>query len=359
MDNKESLQVNKAYMKFLDVTFFTNLDWLRALAIVAVILHHVKPLSDPIAILQENGRYGVSLFFVVSGFLICSLLIREERKHGHICLRSFYIRRGLRLFPLYYLMLLLYFILIFFFHQFSEENQALFWEKLPFHLLYMSNWTSQSTEGPFFFSWSLAVEEQFYLVFSFAFAIFIRSKIIYAILIAILVKFLALNVFDLGWSHVTARILFSYSEPILMGVLAAYVVHTKKGFRVLSALSKISVLALVSVGVLVLLATYELTDKSEPMALILYGLMTALTVGVALRPRIPFLGNRIFLHVGKISYGIYLLHMLFIMVIERFVSTNPMIVFPMALVGVVLGGSVVYQYIERPILSFKGNFSRI
>jgi peptidoglycan/LPS O-acetylase OafA/YrhL len=155
---------DNAYRHFLSTTYFPNLDWLRALAIVGVILHHVALLNGPTEVLQANGRYGVSLFFAVSGFLICSLLIREEQQHGCINLRDFYIRRSLRLFPLYYSILLLYVALIYFFDQFSEANQALFWEKLPFHISYLSNLTAKSTQGPFFFSWSLAVEEQFYLV---------------------------------------------------------------------------------------------------------------------------------------------------------------------------------------------------
>ena len=317
-------------------------------------------LEGPLAVLQANGRYGVSLFFAVSGFLICSLLLREERRNGAINLRAFYIRRSLRLFPLYYSVLLLYNVLIYFLNQFSPENQILFWEKLPFHLTYLSNYTAQSTQGPFFFSWSLAIEEQFYLVFSVLFFFLARRHLIQVIVAALIAKFLILNyivAFD-GAHDEARRLLSSFCEPILMGVLAAVAIHTKTGFRMLHVLSKPWLLMLVGVSVVILLACYEIRGTSEPVAQMLYLLMTALIEGVAMRPRVPMLGNRLLLHIGKVSYGIYLLHMLFIMATERLITANPVIVFPLATIGVVIGASVVFQYFEQPLLRYKKRFSR-
>ena len=79
--------------------YFGGLDLLCGLSILLVILHHVPDVAEdsPLAILQSNGRYGVSLFFVISGFLIATLLLRELRTAGSISLKNFYARRTLRL----------------------------------------------------------------------------------------------------------------------------------------------------------------------------------------------------------------------------------------------------------------------
>src|SRR6185436_18510845 len=94
----------QSFSAFRDKPYFESLDGLRALAILLVLLHHTPRLAPagPIVTLQENGRYGVGFFFVISGFLICMLLLREENQTGKIHLGKFYARRALRLLPLYY-----------------------------------------------------------------------------------------------------------------------------------------------------------------------------------------------------------------------------------------------------------------
>lgn len=90
-------------------THFHNLDGLRGIAILLVLLFHVPRVKLPwLLAFQLNGLYGVDLFFVLSGFLICSLLLREERSTGQIHLKNFYARRILRIQPLYYAVLLFY-----------------------------------------------------------------------------------------------------------------------------------------------------------------------------------------------------------------------------------------------------------
>lgn len=107
---------------------YENLDWLRGISILMVIFHHVPNVGPDnlLSVLRANGRYGVSLFFTISGFLICSLLLMERERHGTIDIKAFYMRRTLRLFPLYYAVLAMYCLQIFVFHQYSSENQILF-----------------------------------------------------------------------------------------------------------------------------------------------------------------------------------------------------------------------------------------
>ena len=101
------------------IRFFESLDGLRALSILGVIWSHVWYVSGPayyntlikVPVLR-NGAFGVSVFFGISGFLITTLLLREQLKNGRISLRDFYIRRTLRIWPLYYATLALYIVLV-------------------------------------------------------------------------------------------------------------------------------------------------------------------------------------------------------------------------------------------------------
>src|SRR5262245_51987988 len=156
-----------SYESYQHRSYFSALDGLRGLSILLVLLHHATrfPGYPLLQTLQENGRYGVAFFFAISGFLICTLFLHEESKTGRIDLWKFYGRRTLRLLPLYYAVLLFQVILVFSLHEYSLANQQLFSDKLSSYIFYYSNWLPTSTQGPFFCAWSLAVEEQFYLVF--------------------------------------------------------------------------------------------------------------------------------------------------------------------------------------------------
>jgi peptidoglycan/LPS O-acetylase OafA/YrhL len=147
------------------------LDGWRGLAILLVIFHNASYVVDRDGTLAsslyhtagETGWVGVSIFFVLSGFLITGILVDTLGRPGYF--RDFYIRRTLRIFPLYYATLIVAFLLVPLFVQGSnwaglvERDQWWFW-------LYLSNWHIPADYGipGFGHFWSLAVEEQFYLV---------------------------------------------------------------------------------------------------------------------------------------------------------------------------------------------------
>src|SRR5258708_31606193 len=89
---------------FKSNSYFNALDGLRAISILMVLLHHVPRFSSPhfLNTLQENGRYGVAFFFLISGFLIATLLLREGRNPGPHDRREFYVAPAPPLFPLHY-----------------------------------------------------------------------------------------------------------------------------------------------------------------------------------------------------------------------------------------------------------------
>ena len=137
------------------LTYMPELDGLRAIAVGAVLFAHFIPVKYHVSL--PFGSAGVQLFFVLSGFLITSILLRSKDVSLHKALKNFYARRFLRIFPLYYLVLAL-----------CALTGWMSWqEDLPWHVFYLSNvYISQLGQWPSVGGhlWSLSVEEQYYLV---------------------------------------------------------------------------------------------------------------------------------------------------------------------------------------------------
>ena len=149
-----------AHEDYLSRVHFGSLDGLRCASVLAVVWHHTAtgvawfPASD-------RGFLGVDMFFVISGFLIVTLLLRERDRTGGISLPRFYGRRTLRIFPIYYgVLAALTFVFLFVRPDGSQAGP--FFDYLPFYLTYTSNWAADT--GIMFIAWSLAAEEQFYVV---------------------------------------------------------------------------------------------------------------------------------------------------------------------------------------------------
>ena len=158
--------------EFADRAHVPALDGLRGIAILLVIPHNADTFSQsaawlwPVALLAHAGWIGVQLFFVLSGFLITRNLLARRGSGDY--LRSFYVRRALRIFPLYFITLLVGLVVLPRLVEFtpsalaSHQNQFWLWT-------FLSNWAQPLGHEVSGFShfWSLAVEEQFYLVWPF------------------------------------------------------------------------------------------------------------------------------------------------------------------------------------------------
>ncbi len=353
------LSAPRPFGAFQEASYFPALDGLRAVSIFLVLLHHVPPFRPGLlSTLQENGRYGVSFFFVISGFLICTLFLREKEKTGRIDLLKFYGRRALRLLPLYYVTLALQAVLVFVLKQYTPENQELFRGKLPAYLFYYSNWLASATQGPFFCAWSLAVEEQFYLGFGLLLR-FARHRLVIGLaLAALFTKAAAHGLFGpLDTGSALWRVIFSYQESILLGVLLAFVLARRWWYDVcVRGLRSPWILPCLAAGLVAWLCAHAMRTQSSLDAQALYLLMTLIVAGVVIRPVTPGLCGAIMTHVGRISYGIYLLHMFVISLVKKLPGgTNPAVCLLLSTVAVIAVASVVYRYLELPIIRFYKN----
>src|SRR5262249_21276718 len=146
------------YAAFRSRAAFGSLDGLRAVSILAVVWQHAGRSGNAWQVLNA-GFLGVDLFFVISGFLIVTLLLRERSLTGAISLQKFYIRRTLRIFPLYYAVILgmaAYYVTL----SRHSPSGGRFLSELPYYLTY----TADFFPVGFGIVWSLAAEEQFYVL---------------------------------------------------------------------------------------------------------------------------------------------------------------------------------------------------
>jgi peptidoglycan/LPS O-acetylase OafA/YrhL len=348
------------YAAFRALTTFGSLDGLRAISIVAVIFHHAMgpTFSGPLA---TAGAHGVSLFFAISGFLITTLLLRERDRRGEISLKAFYARRVLRIFPLYYSVLGLYVVLVAAVERDAEVRQQ-FFENLPFFLTYTSNWFVQ-LDAPrviFYFAWSLAAEEQFYMLWPPLLRAARRAApyVVFTLLVAGETARVFAGAAP-GLPPLWLRLVGSVPAAICLGVLLAFALHDPRSFRVLHRLFSGpwtgSVLLVALLGAL----------AAGIHHLVVYGLMAALLAACVVREDHPLarpLGWSAMRSIGVRSYGMYLMHMLAYNAVHRVVARahveTPALVFILTVAASWGIASLTYRYLEQPFLRLKSRFAR-
>ena len=294
----------------------TQLDGLRALAVLSVLFSHFGAQDNLLAHCLPWGPMGVRLFFVLSGFLITGILLRcreqkcSEQASGWHLLRNFYARRFLRIFPVYYAILFTLALIN------LRPVREYFW----WHLSYTSNiiyaWQGEFN-GPGSHFWSLAVEEQFYLIWPLL-ILFMPQRWLMRLsvgVVALAVGFRSLGVW-LGYNDLALQILpFGCLDSLGLGSLLAVLTA---GGRNWSPSARRFANTSFWCGLL-LMAFLSLADGTAwghklgvalqvlGMALVFVALVAWAAQGMAGWAG-KFLSWRPLVYIGKISYGLYLYH---------------------------------------------------
>ncbi|OZE95094.1 acyltransferase [Rhodococcus sp. 15-2388-1-1a] len=290
--------------------YWPALDGLRALSIILVLTVHTHdPMWE-----SFNGALGVTLFFAISGFLITTLLLREEHRGGRISLSKFYIRRFFRIVPLYALALITFSLLVIGLGQGTGAGNYL--ERLPLLATFNGEFAGS---GTFSHSWSLGIEEKFYLVWpALAFGIpLVRRFRGRAVAILAPVAAVASFVPNVGY--------FGIYFPIIGGCALAIAANAESTFRYVYALARpAAVYALFGCLIIVLFV-----DESLPLvetnryAHTLFGLVAVLVLPGVLLSRTwiqRLLANRAVAHYGTRAYAIYLFHPLCLELVDRAIA---------------------------------------
>jgi peptidoglycan/LPS O-acetylase OafA/YrhL len=332
LHRQEDDVTSTAHDAYLARRYFPELDGLRALCVLLVVTVHMYDADRWWRWLA--GERGVTVFFVLSGFLITTLGLREERGRGAVSLAAFYVRRCCRLLPLYYLTLAAYVVLIFGFNSALALRSTLA-EALPYYLGYLQEVPFYSwlvvgqRDVPFFHSWSLGVEEKFYLVWPFlVFVLWSRRRRRLASTAGLWMLFAAAPFVMAREHRIVGRALFAYSH-LLAGCLLALLLDGRKGYERLAFLGRPRGTILATV---VFLAVHLATPSfPEPAASgylwhLLYAaatvmLLSAVLTGDGSLSRVLRVAPLVF--VGRLSYGVYLVHVLAIIAVNRVLPVYP------------------------------------
>jgi peptidoglycan/LPS O-acetylase OafA/YrhL len=358
------------YEKFRSVRFFGSLDGLRALSILAVIWLHswwetpYYTRLEAIPVLRQ-GFYGVQVFFVVSGFLITTLLLREMERYGTISLRDFYIRRALRIWPLYYAVLAIYVVNALVFER-GTVRAASFLHYLPSFATFTYTWfiSANWPGGMFNLAWTLSTEEQFYFFWPIVLR-FLRGIWSSALLVGFIALKLATDhhlterVLPPGW--LPTRIVLNIAIPICLGVLLAQALHRERGFRLLYR-----VLGWKWAAPVMLIAVLVCLAPVRPPFLVAYVATTALVGACVVREDNGLawlLRLKPVAFVGTVSYGMYLLNSLCLHGVRAVLNpigvAYPPVIFMITLAATVAAAFLSYRFYESRFLALKERFSRL
>lgn len=373
--------------------YFPNLDALRTFACLAVILQHsvgwtIKFLPVPDAVktflsLFQNGELGVQFFFVLSGFLISYLLLSEIDLEGKVNVKNFYIRRILRIWPLYYTVLIIAFYIYPYIyawiskeiiHQYANHEMMYFFFLGNIDRIAMSaaNLGAQTTSIANI-TWSVAIEEQFYVIWPLIFYFTPKQYLKYAILSLVI----GAQIFKiLNYGNENSILYFHTFSNIQFLALGGLFALTYSSFaRFQEAIQNVSRNTIIAIYVLCipLLAAYKYMYAFEKIS---YELLIAcffafviLEQNFAKNSFFKFGKLRLVTSIGKYTYGMYLLHPIVIHFVEDFFKFGLGISQGGLILAFIKGGLIVcitvgiaylsYEFFEVKFLALKKKFSYI
>ena len=360
--------------------YHPELDVLRFVAFLAVFMHHALPRDASLYIryglspaatqwlltAKEAGAFGLDLFFALSAYLITELLLREHASRGTFSVSAFYVRRALRIWPLYFTFLALTVFVVP--TIFPADRFGLIY--IVSFVFFVGNWACAANGIPFSVAgplWSISVEEQFYIGWPLLLRFFgidhIKQLAVLLLLLALLTRVLlaAYGVTHPAvWCNTLARL-----DPIALGALLAFTLRGRA--------PQINNVLRVALGAVAfagwwLIARYSTQDGTTSVAAYaLSGLTSVVLLIAVLRSEAPLLSVRPFswlVYLGRISYGLYVFHLLALAVMMNVVIV-PVLGIPLGfelrilfsfLVTVGLA-SVSYTWLEKPFLRLKQRFS--
>ncbi len=352
---------NKLHFKKLDaLRFFAFflVFWQHGFASSFSSLSSNNEVNKIIQTLCLTGGLGVHIFFVISGFLITFLMIKEEEVSGEMNLKFFYVRRVLRIWPLYYLVMILgIFVLPHLFNTFHFSGSAIK------NLLFLNNFDEDHSVANVSIAWSVAIEEQFYLFWPVLFILFRNKLYLFTV---------SISLFILSTVYIIQNPVSSYFHTLgninflMTGCMGAILYAKYKMNPYINRFINLPLLYLaVFIAILVVVGS-KLSGAINYISLIVLPLTYIYTV-INLVHRNNDASVSMFSKLGKYTYGMYLYHPLIIIFskiafdfLKLSYRENAAQNFLLAILSLTLtiGVSIIsYEYFEKKILKFKAKFS--
>lgn len=353
--------------------YFPEIDGLRFFSFLLVFIHHHNLLKNIpyLSAIRDYGWIGVDLFLVISAFLFTKLLVFECLANGKISFTKFYIRRVLRIWPIYYIFIsitILYFYIV-------NGKISL---KILFRIVGLFSFSDNlitAVEGynPIFFTphlWTISYEEQFYIFIPIIIFLAIKSKLKIQLfsLVFIFVIFNGIRFYLLteSISHPAIWVLpITHFESIILGIVIGF-----GGFESLT--KKLPTILLLLFGILsfILITKLPKIESGSFYSSVSYSLIGACTSLIfvsVLENKIlkNIFSKELFIFLGKRSYGLYLFHLSGISLANYTVSnlikisSNSIASFFLALFYTIVLGIVSYKVIETPFLKLKRKFEMV
>jgi peptidoglycan/LPS O-acetylase OafA/YrhL len=358
------------------IVFLSGLNGIRAIAAIGVLLSHINLALNKFNIFNVSlfgftedtskayvlGEHGVTMFFVLSGFLITYLLIKEFNIKKTINIKAFYVRRILRIWPLYYLYIAL--CLIFFVTSYSFSIDY----NINYYLFFLANVPGFNENGfpAMHHLWSIGVEEQFYLFWPFLFTVLIKRKfILNTFLIILMLSLFRIGIwYFLPFSKIALISLVNRFDCMLFGALGAYLFI--KNSKIISVLdSKVFQSFCWVILFALILNVFQFLNSIIEIFLIELVVIGIIIGQINLKNRIFNLEKKIFSYLGKISFGIYVYHPLLILFFSTFLKfdnqmniiTYTILLFLLIIFSTIVLSHVSFFYFEKRFLKLKSRYS--
>jgi peptidoglycan/LPS O-acetylase OafA/YrhL len=334
-----------------------ELDALRGLACLAILFHHFKPHLLPF------GWAAVDLFFVLSGYLITAIILKNGRQKHF--LYHFYMRRGLRIWPIYYLTVLTIAAVS------PWLPRAYDYAGLPYILTYTQevglHWSQAAPAFSEYLmhTWSLAVEEQFYLIWPVLVCLVGRRGVV-PLALALAAAAVCARSSGMYW-----RVLLTRSDGLALGALLAALFTGPKAIREHSALPKVFAgFGLASLAYLaVLIGSGAMAKPEAPpwpgLSMLVVNTLCAAVVGLVIyfqgRPALGVLRRPRLVKIGQLSYGLYIYHYVFMLLSDDLAGAlglggRPFWREALTLAVIFVVASLSWRYVEMPLLRLKDRF---
>ncbi|PWJ60124.1 peptidoglycan/LPS O-acetylase OafA/YrhL [Dyadobacter jejuensis] len=360
--------------------YFPNLNGIRCIASLMVLFHHIEQAKHGVhqpniydwAIIQHLGRLGVGLFFVLSGFLITYLLLSEKNRFGDLDTGKFYLRRVFRIWPIYFLIVLLSLFVfphlsLFDYPGIAEVLDRHTTERITLLMLVLPNYAFVLYELPYWCAqaWSIGVEEQFYYLWPWLIKYPKRKTIIILLFVAASLLFLWIGIqlldvpIEEKWKIVATFFGQFRIQIMALGGGCAWLFYKQK-FYILNVLFRKDLQVVVYSILLILF----FSGIHFPAFLEVYSVFFGYFIlNVSCNPNsIINLENSVMSFLGKISYGLYLYHVVVVILVINIMRiylpavTGPayhIVLYFVATLGSVVVSTISYNYFEKPLLAFK------